>query len=765
MKHRLFIPLAGTLFLAISSFAQTQNVVVGSWFYAKNVTSELPSGITDLTDNMWGSEGHTCPIVIQSGKASIVCRDTIAGGSYSLVVSEGDARLGDSGRLAIPTVTGASGPSRYGRYLSSAVRPAPNNLYFSTVVPSTLTPGFIHQAAFRYRNYKTLERVAGAGDVVTINRTDQVGDPVLQATLTAAGPMDANIDGREFIYIEAAGSNFYALCELISPGVFNALYTGRQTSTMMDTPWGMGGFTFDHTQDHAGIVFIQNSVIDRIDLILQQTPNPYSIAVQAGSCTPSNPDCPNFPPPPQTWAPNLLSAGFFRSSADLTSFYLAWGKVPGGSPSNQPTPNEFLQQGKQPLRDGSGWASIYESAVGTPNETVLGTFAVSPRLMVAGVSPFTTASMLPAGGGVAWQFQNLLYYTAKGWTSVLTSAALPDSSGGAKAFYQGVTAHGCQLELATKQDSGKSDGGGAFYALYRLYRPCLDTASLNTATQELVVKGANLADQTTDVYLIPPGNAPMQGPFKVTSATATEVHATIPTFVNGSQVVISVDGGAQSDPLPVALITLPSPILADLTDANGDHTSPVALKLMTLWGLFHCATAQTQTVNYPLTMGNCTVNMEDGSAAPLLYTGDGQINFLLPGTLAVGAHKITVTRVDANASLTSGSFPFSTLPEGPVELKSNGNVTVQVIRGGQALIVGPADPIHPGETMMFFVTGANPQNLPTRVTVGGVTAQFTQALATWAQGVLQVSLVVPPGTGANPTVQYGSAPAFKITVQ
>ena len=757
---------AWSFLLGVSAFAQTQSFTVGQWFYGHNITSDLPPGVTDLTDNMWGSEGHTCPVVIAAGKAILVCRDNVAGGPFNTVVAEGDARLG-GGRLAIPTTftAGPSGTSPFGRYISSTVRPGPANLYFTTVVTATLTPGFTHSAAFRFRNYQTLERVAGAGDAVTINRTDLPGSPVLQATLTAAGPMDANSDGREFIYIEAAGSNFYALCELIKPGVFNVWYTGRQTSTMIDTPWGMGGFTFDHTQDHGGLVFIQNSVVDRIDLNLQGGPNPYPIAKQAGSCTPNNLDCPNFPPPPQTWAPNLLSTGFFRSSVEMNSFYMAWGNVPAGTLFNQPTPNEFLQQGIQPLRDGSGWTSIYESAVGTPNETALGTFAVSGQLAVAGVSPFSFSSGRIKTGGAAWPIQSLLYYTGGAWTPLLAKSALPDSNAGAKAFYQGVTAHGCQLEFATKQDTGALDGGGAFYALYRLYRPCLVSATLNTATRDLDVTGVNLSDQNTAVYLVAPGSTTMQGPFTVVSATPTEVHATVPSFTNGSQVVVVVNGAAQSDPLPLVLMVQAPPIVADLTDVNGDHSAPVALKLMTLWGQFHCQPAQTQTVNYPTSLGFCSVNLEDGTAVPLLYAGDGQINLLLPGTLSLGPHQMTVKRTDANGSFTSSPFVFSVFANDPVEFKYNGNVIVQVFRSGQALLMGPSDPIHPGEFFTFYITGANAQSLPTSATVGGVSAQFAQAFVVWAQGLLQVNVQVPPGTGPNPAVQFGTAPAFNITVQ
>jgi uncharacterized protein (TIGR03437 family) len=763
---RLFTNPAWSLLLAVSAFSQTQNFSVGQWFYGHNVTTDLPSGVTDLTDNMWGTEGHTCPIVIISGKASLVCRDTVAGGPYNTVVSEGDSRLG-GGHLAIPTTstTGPNGTSPYGRYISSMVRPGPTNLYFTTVVtPGSGAEPFNHQTAFRLQNYQTLQRVAGAGDTVTFNRTDVPGTPPVQATLSAAGPMDANSAGTEFIYLEAAGQNFYALCEVTStPGVYDVIYAGPQS--MYDSPWGMGGFAFDYTQNHGGIIFSQKSVIDRTDLTtLQGGPAPYPIAIQGQIFA-----------PPEQWIPNLLLSAFFRSSVDLTSFYMSWGNLPSGVASNQPTPNEFLQQGISPLPNGTGWTSIYQSAVGTPNETILSTFAASGNLMVAGVAPFAAANnLILHGGGAAWPFNNLLYYTGGAWTSVIQSSTLPDTATAPKSFYQGVTAHGCQLEFATKQNTGATDGSGAFYALYRLYRPCLTSASLNTASRELVVTGVNLADQVTAVYLMPPGpNATLQGPLPLISATSTEVDATAASFTNGSQVVVVVNGTVSSDPLDVVVTVATAPILADLTDVNGNHTSPVALKLMTLWGDFQCQTAATQTVNYPLTLGNCSVAFENGVAAPMLYAGPSgagsafpqQINFLMPASLTLGPHSVTVTRQDANGSFSSGPFLFNIFADGPVEFYYNGNVIVQVVRNGLAVLIGPTDPIHPGEYLTVYITGANAQIPYTSATVGGVAAQFAQAYVNWAQGLLQVNVLVPPGTGPNPTVAIGDAPTFNITVQ
>jgi hypothetical protein len=313
--------------------------------------------------------------------------------------------------------------------------------------------------------------------------TNLGGNPVasLNLVLTAAGPIDANGDGEEFIYIEAASNNFYALCQLVSPGVFNALYVGRLTPTMIDTPWGMGGFAFDHTFDHGGIIYKQPYVIDRTDLSIQVGPNPYPLAIEGQTFSPM-----------QQWPPELLLAGFFRSTVQMNSFYMSRGTLPTGTPMNTPSPPEFLTQGMSPLPSGAGWTAIYQSAIGVAGETALGTFATSGQISIAGVAPFTNAYNRLYSGGAPWPIQNLLYWTGSSWTSILTNSTLPDSTAGAKAFYQGVTAHGCQLEFATKRDTGALDGGGAFNAMYRLYRPCLNSAHFNPDTGQLVVTGTNL---------------------------------------------------------------------------------------------------------------------------------------------------------------------------------------------------------------------------------------------------------------------------------
>src|SRR5262249_18509449 len=128
--------------------------------------------------------------------------------------------------------------------------------------------GFSHQIAWRARNYGNIERVAGVGDSVTIK--DRTG-ATRTVSLSEAGPIDASVDGREFIYLESASANVYGIFELTSNGVFNQLYaspikmpipTANPPSThMVDTPWGQSGFAFAD----GGVIFKNELTLYMLD--------------------------------------------------------------------------------------------------------------------------------------------------------------------------------------------------------------------------------------------------------------------------------------------------------------------------------------------------------------------------------------------------------------------------------------------------------------------------------------------------------------------
>src|SRR5438045_76133 len=103
--------LAGFLCMATVTLGQTQSFNVSSWYFGKNVTSELPAGVIDVTDNLWSSSSQTCPILIGGTRAAtlaqLACRKDGVGTKFSTVVVEGDPRLVGT-KLAISAVASAS---------------------------------------------------------------------------------------------------------------------------------------------------------------------------------------------------------------------------------------------------------------------------------------------------------------------------------------------------------------------------------------------------------------------------------------------------------------------------------------------------------------------------------------------------------------------------------------------------------------------------------------------------------------------------------
>ena len=251
--HALLVTL---LLVPAAVPVQAQSFNAGSYFFGRNVTSDLPLGVADLSDHLFASETYTCALVFIGTKAQpqtqLMCRQHVDGAKVTLVVADGDPRLRGT-RLAYPTTA----KDDTARYLTSLVRPEKTNLYFTTVTNGP--QGFSHQVAWRYRNYATLDRVAGVGDTVTIKL---VNGQTQMVTLSVAGPIDASSDSREFIYLESTSilGNVDGIFELLPSGVFNLLFQGR-IPAMRESPWGFGGFAFAD----GGVAFKQGVTLYLLD--------------------------------------------------------------------------------------------------------------------------------------------------------------------------------------------------------------------------------------------------------------------------------------------------------------------------------------------------------------------------------------------------------------------------------------------------------------------------------------------------------------------
>jgi uncharacterized protein (TIGR03437 family) len=704
---------------------------------------------------MWASETHTCPLLLAGTRpatiAQLACRDRSAKGAFKTVITEGDPRLAGT-RLAIPvTATNVNG-----RYLTSMVRPEAQNLYFTSVSGGTL-PAFSNQIAWRYRDYTLLERVAGAGDQVSL-RLQSGGTQTV--TLSAAGPIDADPNGREFVYLEAAAFNIFGIFEVKAGGVFDAIYQARLSETMRDTPWGMGGFVFND----GGMVFRQAGILFQLDTITKGISYSY-VAIEGVKEQPFM--------PPSVLYPNLQLTQFFRPVNDPSTFIFNWGS--GAAVPGQTVPPALSSIWKD-------WteAPYYVNQLGTPNATTAATFAVADRVAVMGTGSLGsgTADYDPRIT-VSWPISSLWLNRAGNWVKFLKDAELPDNATGPKKMYQGVAASTCQLEFATKRYDQSFDNGGQFYGFYRLYRPCINSASFDTSTRELVITGLNLQDRTTEIG-VPNANAASGAPqgqllaARILSVTPTEVHAFLDSIQTLDTIAVLINGQVWSDPAKVVVTAQPAPILRTMLDLNDGGTPAAPNKIMVLKGLFGCVTASAQTVNYPDTLGNCSVQLENPVAASafsrrlaLLYASNDQINFLFPADLPTFAYHLRVTRSDANGVFSSGEYITNTSPNSPIAIQTlpSRNTIVVVIRSGQVVVLGPTDPIQQGEWFTIYLTGLDLSTLgPGSVQVGPVDAQYAAAVVNWAQGVVQVNILAPSSRLGDVQVKAGATPAFPVRI-
>lgn len=211
-----------------------------------------------------------------------------------------------------------------------------------------------------------------------------------------------------------------------------------------------------------------------------------------------------------------------------------------------------------------------------------------------------------------------------------------------------------------------------------------------------------------------------------------------------------------------------------MLDLNDGGTPAAPNKIMVLKGLFGCDTASAQTVNYPDTLGNCSVQLENPVAASavsrklaLLYASNEQINFLFPGDLPTYAYHLRVTRSDANGVFTSGEYITNTSPNSPIAIQTypSHNTIVVVIRNGQVVVLGPSDPIQQGEWFTIYLTGLDLSTLgPGSVQVGSVDAQYAAAFVNWAQGVVQVNILAPSSRLGDVVVKVGATPVFPVRI-
>jgi uncharacterized protein (TIGR03118 family) len=146
----------------------------------------------------------------------------------------------------------------------------------------------------------------------------------------------------------------------------------------------------------------------------------------------------------------------------------------------------------------------------------------------------------------------------------------------------------------------------------------------------------------------------------------------------------------------------------------------------------------------------------NGTAVPVSFVSNTQINFLVPSTTSIGPAQIQTT----NNGLTGAPVTVSVDPLAPAFFTlganaSSGNVYVAAehVDGtliGPATTIKSATPVKPGETIMLFATGfgstlasGDALAVPPAIVIDGIAANVTFA-GLVGPGLYQINVTVPP---------------------
>jgi uncharacterized protein (TIGR03437 family) len=147
-----------------------------------------------------------------------------------------------------------------------------------------------------------------------------------------------------------------------------------------------------------------------------------------------------------------------------------------------------------------------------------------------------------------------------------------------------------------------------------------------------------------------------------------------------------------------------------------------------------------------------TVN---GTAVPVSFVSNTQVNFLVPASVSVGTARIQSTNngltsapVTVNVELLAPAF----FTLGAFATSGNGYVAAEHLNGtpiGPAAAIKNATPAEPGETIMLFATGFGPTltsgealAVPPTIVIDGITADVSFA-GQVGPGLYQINVTVP----------------------
>lgn len=303
------------------------------------------------------------------------------------------------------------------------------------------------------------------------------------------------------------------------------------------------------------------------------------------------------------------------------------------------------------------------------------------------------------------------------------------------------------------------------------------TTSSNPGTIEQVNLTTGNAVQPTATVEAPVfGTANAKATSSTTPAVAASASQNITSFVNNNSVFTQSLAPLPNQSAIIALSTsgftvLPwnyaasvaSPKINSVVSA-ADSKSPAAPGgLITVYGSNLSPTNQaTSQIPVPTALANSCITV-NGQPIPLIFVSPTQVNAQMPFQ-AVGAETVVVHTPGG----TSDNFNLIVQPNSPAVFLSGvaGPVTnlPTIIRLANNLLVTDSNPVHPGDSLVIYLTGLGQTNpagttgfpapgsplasalTATAVTLGGMNLPLTYAgLAPGEVGVYQINLNVPGG--------------------
>jgi uncharacterized protein (TIGR03118 family) len=228
-------------------------------------------------------------------------------------------------------------------------------------------------------------------------------------------------------------------------------------------------------------------------------------------------------------------------------------------------------------------------------------------------------------------------------------------------------------------------------------------------------------------------------------------------------ITAGIGGGPNNDPLEshgllASIQAQPSFLTSGIQNGASFIAGPIAPNT---WASIKGTGLSATTGNWQVTGATLPTEVNgvgvtiNGSAVPVSFVSNTQVNFLVPPNLPMGTAQIqttnnglTSTPLTVNVNLLApGFFTLGAFTSG-----GNGYIAAEHANGtpiGPAAAIKNATPAEPGETIMLFATGFGPTlgssealAVPPTIVIDGITAQVSFA-GQVGPGLYQINVTVP----------------------